>query len=59
MMDLGTSSWIAYHHLHPWLQGNVAHFDIDFDLSTEASHKNFLDRHSYMLEMLESGEFQR
>ena len=43
-------SLIAYHHLHDWLQGNIVHIDMDFNLDDVLRNefayflKNMLDR---------------
>lgn len=52
-----TPSFLLYQHLHPWLQGNLVHVNIDFNL-TEVPHNDFAIRFDAMLESFESGQFQ-
>ena len=52
-----TLSYIVYHHLHPWLRGNIVHIDIDFNL-TDVPHNDFGVRLDRMLESFETGKFQ-
>ncbi|KAF8813074.1 hypothetical protein BYT27DRAFT_7085341, partial [Phlegmacium glaucopus] len=51
-----TPSIITYHHLHPWLQGNLVH--IDFDFNFENSTNDFNIRLNRMLDRFENGDLK-
>ena len=46
-------SVIAYHHIHPWLLGNLVHVDLDFDFGKV---NDFAVRLNSMLDRFESGD---
>lgn len=49
-------SVIAYHHVHPWLHGNLVHVDLDFNLLEGA--EDFKDRMNAMLNRFEKGDLK-
>ena len=51
-----TPSYLAYHHLQPWLLGNVVHVDLDFNMVDEAYH-DWVIRFNRLLDSFETGEF--
>lgn len=52
-----TPSLITYCHLHPWLQGNVVHIDMDFNFD-DVPHNDFESRLDLMLNAFETGHLQ-
>lgn len=52
-----TPSNLAYHHLQPWLMGNIVHIDLDFNM-TEVLHNDWSVRLDQMLESFETGEYK-
>ena len=46
-------SVIAYHHIHPWLLGNLVHVDLDFDFGKV---DDFTARLNMMLDRFEKGD---
>jgi len=52
-----TPSLLAYHHLHPWLQGNLVHINMDFNFNG-VSYNDFESRLDSMLNEFETGKFQ-
>jgi hypothetical protein len=52
-----TPSLNMYHHLKPWLQGNLVHIDMDFNFS-EVPHNDFEFRLGLMLDTFETGDLQ-
>lgn len=53
-----TPSLLTYYHLQPWLQGNLAHIDIDFNFD-DVPHNNFQARLELMLDAFETGDLQQ
>jgi hypothetical protein len=52
-----TPASLTYHHLQPWLQGNIVHIDLDFNM-TDVSHNDWAIRRDSMLDFFETGEFR-
>jgi hypothetical protein len=52
-----TPSYLVYTHLQPWLQGNIIHIDLDFNL-TDVPHNDWVTRLDRMLDSFETGEFK-
>jgi hypothetical protein len=52
-----TPSYLTYHHLQPWLKGNIVHVDLDFNM-TDVPHNDWAFRFSDMLDAFETGAFQ-
>ena len=50
-------SLIAYHHLHDWLQGNIVHIDMDFNLD-DVPQNDFAYHLSNMLDRLEISDLK-
>lgn len=50
-------SIIAYHHIHPWLCGNLVHVDLDFNF--EKSHQDVVSRLNIMLDRFENGDLKK
>ena len=50
-------SLIAYHHLHDWLQGNILHINMDFNLD-DVPQNDFVYCLSNMLDRLETGDLK-
>ena len=48
-----TPSRVTFEILQPWLQGNLAFFNIDFNLQDEVTSVGFLDATETMLSNLE------
>lgn len=53
-----TPSLLTYYHLQPWLQGNLVHIDMDFNLD-DVPHNDFQSRLDLMLDAFEMGELQQ
>jgi hypothetical protein len=52
-----TPAYLTYHHLQPWLQGNIVHVDLDFNM-TDVPHNDWAIRLNSMLDYFETGEFK-
>jgi hypothetical protein len=52
-----TPASLAYHHLQPWMQGNIVYFDIDFNM-TDVPHNDWATRLDSMLDSFEKGELK-
>lgn len=52
-----TPSILAYHHLQPWLQGNIVH--VSFDFNFERFDNDVKVRLNSMLDRFESGDLKR
>jgi hypothetical protein len=52
-----TPACLTYHHLQPWLQGNIVHIDLDFNM-TDVPHNDWAIRLASMLDSFETGEFK-
>ena len=52
-----TPSLNMYYHLHPWLQGNLVHIDMDFNFNN-VPHNDFASRLGSMLDAFETGDLQ-
>lgn len=48
----GVPSFLAYQHLRDWLQGNIVHVDLDFNLD-DVPHNDFEMRLNAMLHTFE------
>ena len=47
-------SIMTYHHIHPWLKGNLIYVDLDFNF--EKGDHEFSERLNLMLDRFESGD---
>ena len=52
-----TPSLNTYYHLHPWLQGNLVHIDMDFNFNN-IPHNDFASQLGSMLDAFETGGLQ-
>jgi hypothetical protein len=57
-MHLGNPALIAYHHLLPWLRGNVAHIDMEFNFGTDFVEQDFHGRMDQLMKMLDHGHLK-
>jgi hypothetical protein len=58
MMDAGTPALMAYNHIYPWLRGNLAYIDLDFNLIDDNGYENFVNRQTQLMNMFETGELK-
>ncbi|KAF8801923.1 hypothetical protein BYT27DRAFT_7114038, partial [Phlegmacium glaucopus] len=52
-----TPSLLTYYHLHPWLQGNLVHIEMDFNFD-DGPHNDFESQLGLMLDAFETGDLQ-
>jgi len=48
---------VTYNHLQTWLQGNIVHIELDFNM-TDVPHNDWAVRLESMLDSFEIGEFK-
>jgi hypothetical protein len=48
---------MAYHHIYPWLKGNLIHVDLDFNF--EKPDHDFPERLNLMLDRFENGDLMQ
>ena len=54
-----TPSLNTYYHLHPWLQGNLIHIDMDFNFDDVPHNLNdFVSQLGLMLDAFETGDLK-
>jgi hypothetical protein len=58
MDSVDSPAAIVYHHLLPWLRGNLVYVELDFDFRVTKSRHNFEDRLEEMLDVFISGPFK-
>jgi hypothetical protein len=54
MDSVDSPAAIVYHHLLPWLRGNLVYFELDFDFRVPQSIHNFQDRLEEMVDAFTS-----